>query len=221
MSREILKYLSLNCLSVIKGKIVSIILIKKIFFWPPHVACGILVLWPGIKPTPSVLETQSLNLWTDREVQWCLLPHWANVGKSNNPPCLGHSKKRTPVICSVFTALMDQQLWGLWFSIATWKKNFFLMGQSSIKRRVVPNRTELLHDSLRPHGLYPSRRLFPWWFSRQEYWNGLSCPSPGENPNPGIEPRSPASHTDSLPSEPPGKPFHKVSSISLTAWPKP
>ena len=28
-------------------------------------------------------------------------------------------------------------------------------------------------------------------FSRQEYWNGLSFPSPGDLPNPGIEPRSP------------------------------
>jgi len=28
-------------------------------------------------------------------------------------------------------------------------------------------------------------------FSRQEYWNGLPFPSPGDLPNPGIEPRSP------------------------------
>ena len=30
-------------------------------------------------------------------------------------------------------------------------------------------------------------------FSRQEYWSGLPCPSPGNLPNPGIEPRSLAS----------------------------
>ena len=29
-------------------------------------------------------------------------------------------------------------------------------------------------------------------FSRQEYWSGLPCPSPGDLPNPGIESRSPA-----------------------------
>ena len=29
-------------------------------------------------------------------------------------------------------------------------------------------------------------------FSRQEYWSGLSFPSPGDLPNPGIEPKSPA-----------------------------
>ena len=43
-------------------------------------------------------------------------------------------------------------------------------------------------------------------FSKQEYWSGLPLPSPGDLPNPGIEPRSPALQADSLPSEPPGKP---------------
>ena len=41
-------------------------------------------------------------------------------------------------------------------------------------------------------------------FSRQEYWSGLPCPSPGDLPNPEIEPRSPSLQADSLPSEPPG-----------------
>ena len=30
-------------------------------------------------------------------------------------------------------------------------------------------------------------------FSRQEYWSGLPCPSPGDLPDPGIKPRSPVS----------------------------
>ena len=42
-------------------------------------------------------------------------------------------------------------------------------------------------------------------FSRQEYWSGLPFPSPGDLPEPGIKPRSPALQADSLPSEPPGK----------------
>ena len=42
-------------------------------------------------------------------------------------------------------------------------------------------------------------------FSRQEYWSGLPFPSPGDFPNPGIEPGFPALQTDSLPSEPVGK----------------
>ena len=43
-------------------------------------------------------------------------------------------------------------------------------------------------------------------FSRQEYWSVLPFPSPGDLPNPGIEPGSPALQADALPSEPPGKP---------------
>ena len=42
-------------------------------------------------------------------------------------------------------------------------------------------------------------------FSRQEYWSGLPFPSPGDLPNPGIEPRSPALQADALTSEPPGR----------------
>ena len=34
-------------------------------------------------------------------------------------------------------------------------------------------------NSLPPYGLYPARLFCPWGFSRQEYWSGLPCPSPG------------------------------------------
>ena len=44
-------------------------------------------------------------------------------------------------------------------------------------------------------------------FSRQEYWSGLPFPSPGNLPNPGTEPGSPALQADSLLSEPLGKPL--------------
>ena len=40
-------------------------------------------------------------------------------------------------------------------------------------------------------------------FSRQEYWSGWPFPSPGDFPEPGIEPRSSASQADSLLLEPP------------------
>ena len=47
----------------------------------------------------------------------------------------------------------------------------------------------------------------PMGFSRQEYWSGLPFPSPGDLPDPGIEPRSPSLQADTLTSEPPGKPI--------------
>ena len=53
--------------------------------------------------------------------------------------------------------------------------------------------------------------MTPWTvahmgFSRQKYWRGLPFPSPGDLPDPGIEPRSPTLQADVLTSEPPGKP---------------
>ena len=44
-------------------------------------------------------------------------------------------------------------------------------------------------------------------FSRKEYWSGLPHPPPGDLPNLGIEPRSPALQADSLPTELQGKPI--------------
>ena len=38
-------------------------------------------------------------------------------------------------------------------------------------------------------------------FSRRVYWSGLPFPSPGDLPDPGIEPRSPELQADSLPSK--------------------
>ena len=53
-------------------------------------------------------------------------------------------------------------------------------------------------------------------FSRHEYWSGFPFPSPGNSPNPGMKPRSPALQADCLPSEPPGKP--KFMSTTLLSW---
>ena len=43
-------------------------------------------------------------------------------------------------------------------------------------------------------------------FSRQEYWSGLPFPSPGDLPDPGVKPQSPALQADSLPFELQGSP---------------
>ena len=51
-------------------------------------------------------------------------------------------------------------------------------------------------------------------FSRQEHWSGLPCPSSGDLPDPGIEPRSPL-QADSLPSEPPVEAIARIFLTSL------
>ena len=60
--------------------------------------------------------------------------------------------------------------------------------------------------------------LLSMGFSRQENWSGLPYPSPGDLPNPGIEPRSPTLQTNALPSESQGKPvsINKVHSINIS-----
>ena len=50
-------------------------------------------------------------------------------------------------------------------------------------------------------------------FSRQEYWNGLPFPFPGDFPDPGMEPRSPSLQADVLTSEPPEKPMLQMDII--------
>ena len=66
----------------------------------------------------------------------------------------------------------------------------------------------VVSDSLRSHGLYVARQApLSMEFSRQEYWCGMPFPSPGDLPDPGIEPGSPVLQADSLPSAPPGNPL--------------
>ena len=69
----------------------------------------------------------------------------------------------------------------------------------------------VVSNSLRSHGLYVACQApLPMEFSRQEYWNGLLFPSPGNSPDSGITPGSPTLWADSLASEPPGKPFKQT-----------
>ena len=69
-----------------------------------------------------------------------------------------------------------------------------------------------------PQGIFPTRGsnsglphcgFFTRWATReaQEYWSGLPIPSPGDLPDPGIEPGSPALQVDFSPAELPGKPI--------------
>ena len=55
-------------------------------------------------------------------------------------------------------------------------------------------------------------------FPRHEYWSGLPFPPPGDLPNPGIKPRSPALQASSLPPELPGKPFASGVKLKFLRW---
>ena len=68
-----------------------------------------------------------------------------------------------------------------------------------------PYRSSVTSDSATPWTIQSME------FSRPEYWSGQPFPSPGDLPNPGIEPRSPTLQADSLPVEPQGKPLDSLS----------
>ena len=74
----------------------------------------------------------------------------------------------------------------------------------------------------------PTHLVTPWTvachaslsmeFSRQEYWTGLPCPTPGDVPDPGIKPvslASPALAVDSLPLHHLGSPFQTFGLLKL------
>ena len=70
----------------------------------------------------------------------------------------------------------------------------------------------VMFNSLRPRGLYS-----PWNSPGQNTAMGSLSLLQGYLPNPGIKPRSPALWADSLPSEPPGKPYTDKSDLKGTA----
>ena len=55
----------------------------------------------------------------------------------------------------------------------------------------------VMSNSLWPHGLYPTSLLYPWDSLVKNTGAGHHSPSPGDIPEPGMEPRSPALQTDS------------------------
>ena len=63
----------------------------------------------------------------------------------------------------------------------------------------------VLSDSLQPRGLYPTRLLCAWGFSREEYWSEFTCLPPGDLPDPGIKPASMWKLELKYPSHPPAK----------------
>ena len=85
--------------------------------------------------------------------------------------------------------------------------------------RIIPTiflkkkRKLVMSDSLWPHGLLPTRLVHG---ILQSILERVAIPSPGNLPNPGIEPRSPALQADSLPAEPQEKSKKtQVGSLSL------
>ena len=131
-----------------------------------------------------------------------------------------HSSKASVLWCSAFFIVQLSHLsmtTGKTIALTRWtfvgKVMFLLLNMlSRLVIAFLPRSKHLLISFLLTVAY---QALLSMGFSRQEYWSGLPFPSPGDLPNPGIEPRSPALQVDALPSEPPGKPFNFKSSAFL------
>ena len=75
---------------------------------------------------------------------------------------------------------------------------------------MLSERRSVVSDSLRPHGTIQSMES-----SGPKYWGREPFPSPGDLPDPGIEPRSPSSVGGFFASRPPGKLFMQVTFMTL------
>ena len=99
-----------------------------------------------------------------------------------------------------------------------WVKPEFVY--SVIKQHVICRCNTMLRHSVVSDSVTPwtvaHQAPLSMGFSRQQSWSSLPCPPPGDLPNPGIKPQSPALQVDSLLSEPLGKPKNPgVGSLSL------
>ena len=138
-------------------------------------------------------------------------------------PFWGVSSKRSYQNCSTYLAsLVGAQTW-----ITVILNGLPPIFQNNVKHHRHDHLSQLSISSRCVRQLLSCVRLFTTaWLvahqaplsmksSRQEYWSGLSFPSPRDLPNPGSEPRSPALQVNSLLSEPPGKYCHLFNPLLL------
>ena len=75
----------------------------------------------------------------------------------------------------------------------------------------------VVFDSLATPWIVPHQAPLFMAFSRQEYWSGLPFPSPGDLPDPRIEPMSPALAGRIFTTEPPGKPHRLMCTAKIVS----
>ena len=119
-----------------------------------------------------------------------------NLEEDPPPPCDTSSLDFQPPAC-------EEEISNLYRLPSLW--DFSYSSPSRLRQKCADS---VMSDSLQPHGLFAT----PWSLpassvhGRQEYCSALPFPPPGDLPNPGIQPGSPALQADSLLSEPLGKP---------------
>ena len=149
--------------------------------WPHCLACGILVPWPGIEPRPQQWKHGGLIAVTLRlakagvcysswlpKCSWQLKYIGSVTREKQTPPY-----RLSSSYCRVFKNPLEEKHQGTCFTIGY----IFLKHQKVVKVSLWPPRTIARQAPLSMK------------FSRWEYWSGQPCPSPGDLPNPVVEPQ--------------------------------
>ena len=125
------------------------------------------------------------------------------------------------LFCYSFILILMRSLEKEEIDVCVVQLNFYIdkaRSNSWMKFKLSSNEVKVAESCLTLCSLWTVAHQAPvfLYFPRQEYWSGLPFPSPGDLPNPGIKPRSPAVQAGSLPAEPQGKPKNTgVGSLSL------
>ena len=93
-----------------------------------------------------------------------------------------------------------------WITRSHWRSSLVEVKKRGYKRNVVLFRCSVVSDSFVTPWTVACQAPLSMGFPRQEHCTGLPFPSPGDLPDPGIEPRSPAWVGRFFITEPPGKP---------------
>ena len=188
---------------------------------------------PFPAPPPSVIPTSYLSQAEEIESKLStFVGSWRKQGDSRKAStsasllcktldCVHHNKLwkilKDMEVTGYFTCLLTNLYSGQEGTIRTWHgiavrfKTGKGVWQGCILSPCLFNlyaewKSESISHSAMSNSLWPQQAPLPMEFSRQEYWSVLPFPSPGDHPDPGIEPGSPILKADSSTSEPPEKP---------------
>ena len=165
-------------------------------------------------PHPSILLTGCLSMGTQEPTKWAFPAAMATPETWDPQPRSSEEAPSAPdkgQVCSAHTPTSMRGPRGSLFRQV-----------KSIQEQIHPTKTTQLFISCEAKSFGPVRLFVTPWtvayqappsmeFSRQENWSGLPFPSPGDLPNPGMEPTSLALAGRFFTTEPPGKPLIHIS----------
>ena len=167
--------------------------------------------WPVLQPRKALLKYLRTNpLKCNSKRRYCSTPHsqWEDRSltsiNTNQQSCL-ITMAYLPNTSTTFLLACPQHIKTFLPFVSPEVSSISLLYLKNARRQVKSlSHVQLFVTLWTPRG--PLQAPLSMGFSRQEYGNGLPFPSPGDLPDPRIEPGSPALQADVLPSSHEGSP---------------